>query len=103
MSDQLDRTSGLLELLHTSVIDLPAARIDRLQELINFLIAHLLAKVCEDCSYVRVSSRGPIIVMLHVLYRSWPTPMNPVISLSKTWNPRQYSSGSPGSESARSI
>jgi hypothetical protein len=31
------------------------------------------------------------------LYRSWPTPMKPVMSLSNTWKPRQYSSGSPGS------
>lgn len=32
-----------------------------------------------------------------VLYRNCPTPINPVRSLSNTWNPRQYSSGSPGS------
>ena len=31
------------------------------------------------------------------LYLSWPTPMKPVMSLSNTWKPRQYSSGSPGS------
>lgn len=33
----------------------------------------------------------------HILYLSCPTPINPVISLSNTWKPRQYSSGSPGS------
>ena len=40
-----------------------------------------------------------ILVEIYVdpLYLSCPTPINPVISLSNTWKPLQYSSGSPGS------
>jgi hypothetical protein len=32
----------------TGVIDLPTARVDCLQKLIYFFIAHFLAEICED-------------------------------------------------------
>ncbi len=38
-----------------------------------------------------------LVGLVDVLYLNCPTPMKPVMSLSNTWNPRQYSSGSPGS------
>ena len=34
---------------HTSIIDLPTARVHRLQELIHLIVAHLLSKIRQDC------------------------------------------------------
>lgn len=82
----------------TCVIDLSTACIHCLQQLVDFFIAHLLAEVGEDFfSSAFDISLCFLTTQRHSLYRSCPTPMYPVISLSKTWNPRQYSSGSPGS------
>ena len=47
------------------------------------------AKLRQHSNHIKVAP--------DVLYLSWPTPMKPVMSLSNTWKPRQYSSGSPGS------
>ena len=81
---------------NTSVVDLSTARVYRLQQLINLIITHLLSKICQDCkapsAFQPYQSRTT-----DALYLSWPTPMKPVMSLSNTWKPRQYSSGSPGS------
>lgn len=55
--------------LHTNVVDLAAAGVNGLEQLVDLIVAHLLAQVGQDCVCVSVlflgqsSSSGAVVVL----------------------------------------
>lgn len=97
----------------TSVIHLISLNVHSFQEFVDLFGSKLLSKRSEDCassvSFCQAAcncippTNHPLhpdsgsCIQFHSPYFSSPTPINPVISLSKTWKPLTNSSGSPGS------
>jgi len=60
----------------TCVVDLATCRINSLEQFVNLLVTHLLAKVGENCgSRVSIVFTRLVTASIHILYRSCPTPM----------------------------
>jgi hypothetical protein len=51
---------------HTHIVDLTRTRIHRLEQLINLLIAHLLAQICQNVPQLSYTNEARHILIEHL-------------------------------------